>query len=267
MLLLIGCLMIPFPLSIEALTTGSGLLLTQIIQFFGVTLSVFLARRFLDKRSFTSLGMQFNRTALMDLAAGFIITFLVMSFIFIVQIALGWVSIDSYAWDHDSVQIMLTSTGFALAAFILVGWSEELLSRGYHLQNITSGINLVWGVIISSAIFGALHLANFNASWAGALGIFFAGLFFAFSYLQTKQLWLPMSLHIGWNFYEGVLFGFPVSGLEPYSLIRISVDGPVIWTGGNFGPEGGLILAPALILGIILIYTYTYKREKSGKMD
>ena len=144
--------------------------------------------------------------------------------------------------------------------FILVGFNEEFLFRGYHLQTITSGLNLFWGLIISSIIFGGLHLGNPNATWVSAAGIFFAGLFLAYGYIRTQQLWLSIGLHLGWNFFEGVVFGFPVSGLSIYPLMNIKVSGPVAWTGGAFGPEAGLIILPALALGAILINLYTRRR-------
>ncbi len=250
--------MAPFPIFLEILTTGSGLLLTQVIQFIGVTISVFLARRFLDKRSLSSLGLSFNRGAVIDLLAGIVIAFFMMGLVYTLHLSFGWVTFSDYSWELDSPRIVFIQTLVASLTFIFVGWSEELLSRGYHLQNIASGLNLTWGVALSSAIFGILHLANFNATWAGVVGIIFAGLFFSFSYLQTKQLWLPIGLHISWNFFEGVVFGFPVSGMKFYSLIRISVNGPELWTGGPFGPEAGLVLIPAMILGILLICVYTH---------
>jgi len=82
-----------------------------------------------------------------------------------------------------------------------------------------------------------------------------------YAYLRTKQLWLSIGIHIGWNFFEGVVFGFPVSGLNVYHLIRITVSGPALWTGGEFGPEAGLIVVPAIIIGIGLIYLYTRSRN------
>jgi hypothetical protein len=107
-----------------------------------------------------------------------------------------------------------------------------------------------------------LHLGNPNATWVSTLGIFLAGIFLAYGYIRTKQLWLPIGLHIGWNFFEGVGFGFPVSGLDDiYKLIRIEVTGPELWTGGAFGPEAGLIVIPALIVGGILIYLFTKNRD------
>jgi membrane protease YdiL (CAAX protease family) len=147
-----------------------------------------------------------------------------------------------------------------LVIFIFVGWNEELLSRGYHLQTLASGINLTWGVIISSAVFGLLHLGNPGATWVSTTGIFLAGIFLAYGYVRTKQLWFSIGLHIGWNFFEGVVFGFPVSGLDIYALTRIQVTGPEIWTGGAFGPEAGLIVLPSMIVGAALIYWFTKNR-------
>ncbi|MGZ9223813.1 MAG: CPBP family intramembrane glutamic endopeptidase, partial [Anaerolineales bacterium] len=126
---------------------------------------------------------------------------------------------------------------------------------------LAGGTNLFWGVIISSAVFSLLHLANPHTTWMSAAGIFFAGVYLAYAYIRTRQLWLSIGLHIGWNFFEGVAFGFPVSGLDIYALTQIKVHGPELWTGGAFGPEAGLIVLPALLVGAGLIYLYS-KIEK-----
>lgn len=232
----------------------------QILNFIIVTGSVYVARRWLDKRSFESLGLKLDRHTLLDMLAGIGITFIQMGFIYIVMLGLGWLTFEGFAWEFDPINVVISSVLSFLVVFIFVGWNEELLSRGYHLQTIASGINLFWGVIISSAIFGLLHLGNPNATWVSAAGIFFAGVYLAYGYIRTKQLWLPIGLHIGWNFFEGVVFGFPVSGLDIYALTRITVHGPEIWTGGAFGPEAGLIVLPSLIVGGLLIYLYTMRR-------
>ena len=184
-----------------------------------------------------------------------------IGFIYVVMLSLDWLTFKGFAWEIDPANVVISNTLLFFVIFAFVGWNEELLSRGYHLQNLASGINMLWAVIISSAVFGLLHLANPNATWVSAAGIFFAGVFLAYGYLRTKQLWLPIGLHISWNFFEGVGFGFPVSGLDDiYKLLRIQVDGPELWTGGAFGPEAGLIVLPSLILGAVLIYLYTTRR-------
>ena len=241
------------------------LLLTTIAEMFAIAISVFLARRFLDKQPIESLGLKLDIQALFDLLAGIGITFVQMGFIYIVMLGLGWLTFTGFAWQFDSMSVVITNVLTFLIVFVFVGWNEELLSRGYHLQTIASGINLFWGVIISSAVFGLLHLGNPNATWGSAAGIFFAGIYLAFGYTRTKQLWLPIGLHIGWNFFEGVGFGFPVSGLDIYPLLRIDVTGPVLWTGGAFGPEAGLIVLPSLFVGGILIYLYTKNRDANNE--
>lgn len=233
----------------------------QVLNFLVVTSSVYVARRWLDRRSFESLGLKIDRHTLLDILAGIGITFLQMGFIYVAMLSLGWLTFQGFAWEFDPINVVVTGVLSFLVLFIFVAWNEELLSRGYHLQTIASGTNLFWGVIISSAIFGVLHLGNPNATWISAAGIFFAGVFLAYGYIRTRQLWLPMGLHLGWNFFEGVGFGFPVSGLaDIYKLIRIQVQGPEIWTGGAFGPEAGLIVLPALLLGGLLVYLYTMRR-------
>ena len=232
----------------------------QILNFLVVTISVYIARRWLDKRTFESLGLQRSRYTLLDLLAGIGITFVQMGFIYLLMMGLGWLTFEGFAWQFDPVSLVVTNVVTLFIMFIFVGWNEELLLRGYYLQTLAGGLNLFWGVIISSAVFGLLHLGNPNATWVSAAGIFFAGLFLAYGYIRTRQLWLPIGLHIGWNFFEGVVFGFPVSGLDMYPLTRITVQGPELWTGGAFGPEAGLIVLPALLLGVLLIYLYTSRR-------
>lgn len=238
-----------------------SLFVEQILNLIVITGSVYAARRWLDKKSFESLGLKLSKQTLIDILAGIGITFVQMGFIFVVMLGLGWLTFRGFAWEFDPISTVITSVLTFFIIFIFVGWNEELLSRGYHLQTIASGINLFWGVIISSAVFGLLHLSNPNATWVSAAGIFFAGIYLAYAYIRTKQLWLSIGLHIGWNFFEGVVFGFPVSGLTIYPLTRINVTGPEIWTGGAFGPEAGLIVLPSLIVGAVLIYYFTKNRN------
>jgi membrane protease YdiL (CAAX protease family) len=267
---LLGCFGIPLVIILLSLDPSFANSLLQlrpevmlfgvIIEFFAITISVFLAVRFIDKRSFESLGLKLNIQTLFDILMGIGIALVQMGFIYILMLGLGWLTFEGFAWEFDPIHVVITNVLIFFVTFIFVGWNEELLSRGYHLQTIASGLNLFWGVIISSAAFGFLHFRNPNATWVSTMGIFLAGVYLAYGYLRTRQLWLSIGLHIGWNFFEGVVFGFPVSGLDIYALTRIKVNGPEIWTGGAFGPEAGLIVLPSLLLGAALIYLYTRKR-------
>jgi membrane protease YdiL (CAAX protease family) len=254
--LIIICVAIPILFSGAS---PENLLISQVIALLATTPSVFLARRFLDQRSLVSLGLKFD-TTLLDILAGILITFLVMGSIYLIEWSFGWLTFEGFAWQTETILSVLSNTLLYLGTFILVGWNEELLYRGYRLQNLSDGFNPFWGVLFSSIWFGIAHLGNPNTSARifVATGILLAGVFLAYGYLSTKQLWLPIGLHIGWNFFEGVGFGFPVSGLNNiFHLIRIQVNGPELWTGGAFGPEAGLVLLPGLLLGTILVYIYS----------
>ncbi len=246
---------------------SNGLILSVIASLFAVTISVFLARKFLDRRSIVSLGLKTDLRALWDLLVGIGIAAAMMAFIYALEWAFGWLSFEGFAWQNQSMDAVLIGTLEMLLIFVLVGWEEELLSRGYHLQNLASGINLPWGVILSSLIFALMHLGNPNVSVMAVLGLIAAGFFLAFGYLRTRQLWLPIGLHIGWNFFEGTVFGFQVSGLDIYRLIEQTVQGPQIFTGGEFGPEAGLILIPGLALGVALIYVYSGIRNPRTRIS
>jgi membrane protease YdiL (CAAX protease family) len=235
-----------------------------IVSLIAVTLSVFISRKFIDRRKIISLGLTINIDLVKDLLIGFLIPALMMGLIFITEWLLGWLEINSFAWNSVSTLKVLFSLGSAFLLYLAVSWQEELLSRGYHLQNLEDGTNTLWGVILSSLIFSLLHLLNPHASWTSVLGITLAGFFLCYAYLRTRQLWLPMGLHIGWNFFQGPVFGFPVSGTSSFTLINQTSSGPILFTGGLFGPEAGLILLPALLIGTLAVYLYTQNRLQSN---
>ena len=152
-----------------------------------------------------------------------------------------------------------STRGLRCSVDVMVGWQEELLSRGYWLQNLEDGLGLPAALAISSILFALAHLANPHVSLMPILGLTAAGLFMAYGYLTTRQLWLPIGLHIGWNFFEGPVFGFPVSGTTDFfRLLDLSRHGPGFLTGGAFGPEAGLIQYPILLLGVWLIARYNH---------
>ncbi len=243
------------------------LLMGVLVTSLAVTISVYLGRRYLDLRSFTSLGLTIERRGVVDLIFGFGLAGLMMGLIFLALLALNWIQIESYAWQVENWGNVVASILVMLLLFSLVSWQEELLMRGYWLQNLSAGLSRSLGVLLSSAVFALGHWFNPNLNWQGILGLFLAGLFLAFGYLRTKQLWLPIGLHLGWNFFEGTFFGFPVSGQYHYQLIRQTATGPDIITGGPFGPEAGLILLPALIVGSAGIYWFTRSRIPDNNLQ
>ena len=239
---------------------SSGLPLDATIELLAVLITTYAARRLLDRRTFRSLGFQFDRHTLPDLLLGFFLPALLIGLIFLVEYALGWLTIEGTAWNSPTPGGWLNLLLQGLVLFMMVGVSEEVLSRGYHLQNLTDGLNLFWGLLLSSSVFAFLHLLNPDSSLFSSFGILAAGYFLAYGWVRTRQLWLSIGLHIGWNLFEGTVFGFPVSGYQVDALIRHTVAGPGWFTGGGFGPEAGLIVLPAMLLGALIIRRYTRGR-------
>ncbi len=237
------------------------LALSIIVALPAVTLSVWIARRALDRRSFSSLGIEWGALTLRDLLIGFLIPAPLFALVFLAQWGLGWLKIEGWGWADGSLGLTVLWVVLGLAAFIAVGFYEELLFRGYYLQNLRDGTSVALALFLSSSIFGLAHSGNFSASIASTLGIFGAGYFLAYGWLRTRALWLPIGLHIGWNFFQGPVFGFAVSGSPTPSIVVHTIEGPELLTGGDFGPEGGLIVFPLIALGSALIWLYTRGRK------
>jgi hypothetical protein len=152
----------------------------------------------------------------------------------------------------------------SLFATLLVGAQEEWFARGYLLQNLAEGLYgpritakgaVFIAYLLTSLFFGFLHANNPHATLTSSLTLALFGLCVGLGFILTGELAIPIGLHIGWNFAQGAIFGFPVSGADAHlSLLATQQSGPTIWTGGAFGPEGGLLGPLALLLGALLVY-------------
>ena len=241
----------------------------------GVVLSVWLAGRFLDRRPFVEFGFHLSGGWWLDLLFGMALGALLMTVVFLLQLGLGWITVTG------SFESSLPGAPFWLAVllpaavFLCVGFYEELLSRGYQLRNAAEGLNLpsvgprgavllAW--VLSSAIFGYLHANNPSATPLSTFNVALAGLMLGFGYVLTGELAIPIGLHVAWNFFQGAVFGFPVSGLSVAGATVLSTDqgGPALWTGGPFGPEGGLLAPGAMAVGILL--TALWVRLRRGRI-
>lgn len=150
-----------------------------------------------------------------------------------------------------------------LILFILVGVFEEAFFRGYIMNAMAERGNQKWVIYLTSAvIFGMVHLSNPNVKFLGILNVILIGILFAYMFDKTKSLLLPIGFHITWNYFQGTVFGFPVSGTAPYGMYDIDVSGGSDWlTGGNFGLEGGLLTTLMIVMLFGVVYLYTRNRK------
>lgn len=231
-----------------------------------------LVVRYIDRRMFRDLGLILDANWWHDLLFGLALGAMLMTLVFILEYSLGWISIrDRFAVTlSGDVPFAIALIG-PIVVFVVVGISEEILSRGYQLRNMGEGLNfgqqhpvfaLLTAWVLSSCIFGLLHAFNPNATWISTAYLMLAGLFLGLGLVLTGRLGLPIGLHISWNFFQGNVYGFPVSGNDytGATFIAIRQGGPDLWTGGAFGPEAGLIGIGAIILGCLLTVLWVYIR-------
>ncbi|MGE5446928.1 MAG: lysostaphin resistance A-like protein [Bacteroidales bacterium] len=226
----------------------------------GTLLVVRLFSHFIDKIKFRELG--FNpKGAVQQMAAGFLVGIFVLGF--------GFLFLLLFQQIHwQSTHFVLRDLVTEVFLFLLVAFSEELLSRGYILNNLMQSMNRSWALVVSALMFSFIHILNPNFSWLGFANIFLAGVLLGLPYSYTRQLWFPMAFHFSWNFFQGPIFGFNVSGVEMYTLITQTRSADTIWNGGKFGFEGSLFCTVIQIIAIGGLWGYYHQKEAlSEKTD
>ena len=111
-------------------------------------------------------------------------------------------------------------------------------------------------IIVSSVIFSLMHSGNPSMGWLSYLNLFLVGLLFAYMFVKSKNLWLSIGYHITWNYFEGPVLGFQVSGLDQSSMYTVKNVGSNMVTGGNFGPEAGIIVTLVVFLGFVYLWKF-----------
>lgn len=229
----------------------------------GLFITLLIVGKWVDRRPWADYGFHFGQRWWLDFAFGLALGAVLMTGIFLTEYLLGWVQIvdvfHSFAGMPFASGIL-----WAAALFIATGIFEEMLSRGYLLHNLAETLNYrFWGPgmalllawLISSGLFGLAHAGNPNASVISTLNIIVAGLFLGLGYILTGDLAISIGIHMTWNFFQGNVFGFPVSGTPTngVSFIAVQQKGAVVWTGGAFGPEAGIIGLIAIFVGALLV--------------
>ena len=233
-------------------------LIGSVLRCGSVGATVWLACRFFDRRSFSSLGLALDRRVFGELGTGLILAGAMQATMFVLAGAQGWLRISSTELKGgDALGGIGAHIAWMTLVFLCVAWHEELLARGYWLVNLQEGLGRLPALVLSSLAFALAHMGNPNANASILPGLVGAGALFAWAALRSGRLWLPIGMHLGWNLFEGPIFGFPVSGLRFASWAATEVAGPPLWTGGAFGPEAGLLLVPALGVGVMGVWLAT----------
>jgi len=160
---------------------------------------------------------------------------------------LGGYRVGSVNWDWNA---LIRS----LFMFLVVGVGEEVLFRGIVFRMIDDRWGTVVALVVSALIFGFVHITNNNATvWSSIAIAVEAGLLLGAAYKWSGTLWVPIGIHWSWNYFQGPVFGFAVSGNGTPSLITPVIQGSDWLTGGSFGAEASI---PAFVLGLGLAIVF-----------
>jgi membrane protease YdiL (CAAX protease family) len=152
-----------------------------------------------------------------------------------------------------------SSSRFVLALIgtaIMPGFMEELLFRGILFRWLEEFAGSWAALVITAGLFGLAHILNANATWFSSFAIAIeAGLLLGGAYMLSRSLWMPIGLHAAWNFTQGEIFGVPVSGAAAQGLVKSTLTGPDLLSGGGFGLEASLIaIAIAIAAGTWFVW-------------
>jgi len=229
-----------------------------------IVLLVVVCRKYLDRRTVGSLGLSSpDATALAWLPLSFLLG---MAPILLAAFCLWGLGEYRFGpWSGSAMSALMAVT------LIPMAFVEEIVARGYLLQNLVDIRRTLFGVLFSSVVFWLFHCLNPNA-WSSpwiSINLFGAGIVLALAYLASGNLWFPTVMHYAWNFTQGVLLSLPISGIETPGLIEVERTGqaPDWLSGGKFGLEGSvLVTGVEVVLAGLLGYALVLKRRCEAEL-
>lgn len=207
-----------------------------------------LQRRFIDKERIGTLGFQwkgYQRHA----AAGFFLGVLLLSIGSLILVMVQFLFFTGITFNSNELLL-------SLIFFVVVAFTEEIAFRGYILNNLLQSTNKWMALLLSSLLFALFHGANANISFLALLNIFVAGFLLGVNYIFTRNLWFAIFLHFSWNFFQGPVLGFGVSGMNMPGMLEQTLKGPDTITGGQFGFEGSLVCLLLNVLTCVFLTSY-----------
>ena len=183
-------------------------LLITLFSFAFISLLVFFRVKVIEKRSFSSIGFNKNNW-LKKYSLGFLIGLAMMSIIVLILFPFGYITVEKNPIQPVGVSA-IASVLVILFGWIIQGATEEIVTRGWLLNVLSTKYNIGVGLLISSTLFGLMHLTNPNVNYIAVINIILVGLFYGLYVIKTNDLWAVCGMHSAWNFAQGNIFGFKV---------------------------------------------------------
>ena len=213
----------------------------------------------IEKNALSSLGFV-KRNWLKYLGWGIMFSLVQMGVIALVYQVSG---IGSFELNELSLEPLLFILGL-FPFWLLQGGTEEVATRGWLLTRIAARTNLPLAIAISSSLFGILHMGNAGVTFLSVLNIILDGVLAGLLFIYTDSIWLVVAQHGTWNYVQGNLLGFQVSGTgADASIFSFTMgSGPDWLTGGTFGAEGSIITTLVLLVSLVIVYRLGERKER-----
>ncbi|MGG2933013.1 type II CAAX endopeptidase family protein [Bacillus pacificus] len=230
----------------------------MLLTFGGAILILFIWIRFVEKRPFSSIGF-WKEKWMRKYLKGALIGFVFISIPVILLLLMGSVKLQV---QHITSTVIVGILG-SLIAFLIQGATEEIIVRGW-LFPVLSIRSRIWvGIIVTSFLFGFLHLLNPGITILSISNIILVGVYAALYVLKEDGLWGICAWHSIWNWAQYNVYGFAVSGTNVYStpIFKSITNGPEMLHGGTFGIEGSIITTIMLSIASIVLWKQLWGRK------
>ncbi|MEX0645618.1 MAG: type II CAAX endopeptidase family protein [Parvularculaceae bacterium] len=224
----------------------------------GAFLALMIMAFLIDKRGWGTLGLRLS-AAPMGLILGALIGAIIFAIPLLILMAMG---AAQFAPDFGRFTSTALFAGLGLCLFNV--FNQQLLVRSYIFQELWAKYGAWTAAIVTTVIFVALHagpIASGPLGIVAGLNVALASLMLSFAYVRTRQLWLPIGIHFGWNGLQGPILHINVTGADiALGDWRVfTFNGPDLWTGGALGVEGGLAGLAGPLVGFALVMLLTKK--------
>ena len=243
--------------------TGGYMVGIAVTGLLAATVTNVLCLRIYEHRGIAAIGLGSDRASLINLGLGLLGGMGAATLVLTGPLLAHAARIQPDPASHAS------PAEFCFVSVLLLFGSagEEMLFRGYGFQVLLRGLGDWTTVVPVGVIFAALHSGNPYSTWLGLANTAGFGILFGYAFLRSHDIWLPIGLHFGWNF-TLPLFGVNVSGLN-VRLTGFAMQwsaGP-IWSGGDYGPEAGVLTSAVLFLVFIYLWRAPIRRQRSALVD
>jgi hypothetical protein len=239
--------------TLQSVLKNENLWILTLVLFTLTLIITFVFRHWIDRKSFISLGLDFNGHGSEAISGSMLAIFIISAASLLLKATdhLKWMEI---IFDPRALFI-------AFGSIVLASFYEELIFRGYILNNLMDSFPNWLALLISAILFMFFHWTSLG--FFPLANMLIMGLILGLNYIYTRNLWFSICFHIGWKFMVGPVLGF--SGDESFqTLLQTKMNGDENLTGGAIGLEGSVLLMAVSLLSLIILYLFLQKKLSPG---